>query len=108
MDKERFEKQLAFMEKHNAAFSFTGYEFADENAVDEIASELEKENAKLNELDNMSFKCANVFDLLTELYEKYAVKKNYGKNKSHVWRNISQKACEKNNTYCKCLHDCIC
>ncbi|MDO4966189.1 MAG: glycosyltransferase family 2 protein [Lachnospiraceae bacterium] len=32
-DPEKLEKQLAFMEKHNAAFSFTGYEFADEYGV---------------------------------------------------------------------------
>lgn len=29
--KEKLEKQLAFMRKREAAFSFTGYEFADEN-----------------------------------------------------------------------------
>lgn len=28
-DKHKLEKQVAFMEKHNCAFSFTGYEFAD-------------------------------------------------------------------------------
>jgi len=28
-DKEKLEKQVAFMESHNCAFSFTGYEFAD-------------------------------------------------------------------------------
>ena len=32
-DPEKLERQLAFMEKHNAAFSFTGYEFADEFGV---------------------------------------------------------------------------
>lgn len=30
---EKLEKELAFMEKKNAAFVFTGYEFADENGV---------------------------------------------------------------------------
>lgn len=30
--KDKLEKQLAFMEARQAAFSFTGYEFADENA----------------------------------------------------------------------------
>ncbi|MCM1363929.1 MAG: class I SAM-dependent rRNA methyltransferase [Faecalibacterium sp.] len=38
--------------------------------ISKEAIELTKENAKLNELDNMSFVNANVFDLLTELYEK--------------------------------------
>lgn len=32
-DPDKLEKQLAFMEKHDAAFSFTGYEFADENGI---------------------------------------------------------------------------
>lgn len=32
-DPNKLSKQLAFMEKHNAAFSFTGYEFADEYGV---------------------------------------------------------------------------
>jgi len=32
-DPSKLTKQLAFMEKHNAAFSFTGYEFADEFGV---------------------------------------------------------------------------
>lgn len=32
-DPEKLEKQLKFMEEKNAAFSFTGYEFADENGV---------------------------------------------------------------------------
>ena len=30
--KDKLSKQVAFMKKHDAAFSFTGYEFADENA----------------------------------------------------------------------------
>lgn len=34
------------------------------------AIELTKANAALNGLENMSFACANVFELLTELYEK--------------------------------------
>lgn len=38
--------------------------------ISKEAIELTKENAKLNGLDNMSFINANVFDLLTELYEK--------------------------------------
>jgi len=32
-DPKKLEKQLAFMERHDAAFSFTGYEFADENGI---------------------------------------------------------------------------
>lgn len=32
-DKTKLEKQLAFMKEKRCAFSFTGYEFADENAV---------------------------------------------------------------------------
>lgn len=32
-DPEKLDKQLKFMEEKNAAFSFTGYEFADENGV---------------------------------------------------------------------------
>ena len=31
--KEKLEKQIAHMERTNAAFAFTGYEFADENGV---------------------------------------------------------------------------
>ena len=31
--KDKLEKQLAFMKEKNASFSFTGYEFADENAT---------------------------------------------------------------------------
>ena len=31
--KDKLEKQLAFMKEKNASFSFTGYEFADENAA---------------------------------------------------------------------------
>ncbi|MCM1545312.1 MAG: class I SAM-dependent rRNA methyltransferase [Ruminococcus sp.] len=38
--------------------------------ISKEAIELTKANAELNGLDNMSFTCANVFDLLTELYEK--------------------------------------
>lgn len=30
---EKLERQLKFMERENAAFSFTGYEFADENGI---------------------------------------------------------------------------
>lgn len=30
---DKLEKQIRFMEEQNAAFSFTGYEFADENAI---------------------------------------------------------------------------
>lgn len=32
-DPQKLEKQLAFIEKHDAAFSFTGYEFADEYGI---------------------------------------------------------------------------
>lgn len=32
-DPKKLEKQLAFMDRHDAAFSFTGYEFADENGI---------------------------------------------------------------------------
>lgn len=37
--------------------------------ISKDAIELTKENAKLNGLDNLSFECANVFELLTSLYE---------------------------------------
>lgn len=37
--------------------------------ISKDAVALTEENAKLNGLDNMSFECANVFELLTELYE---------------------------------------
>ena len=32
-DKEKLEKQVNFMKENNCAFSFTGYEFADENGI---------------------------------------------------------------------------
>ncbi len=38
--------------------------------ISEDAIRLTKENAALNGFDNMSFICKNVFELLTELYEK--------------------------------------
>ena len=37
--------------------------------ISKDAIELTKENAKLNNLENLSFECANVFELLTSLYE---------------------------------------
>lgn len=37
--------------------------------ISKDAIELTKENAKLNGLDNLSFECANVFELLTSLYD---------------------------------------
>lgn len=37
--------------------------------ISKDAIELTRENAKLNNLDNVSFECANVFELLTSLYE---------------------------------------
>lgn len=37
--------------------------------ISKDAVELTRENARLNNLENVSFECANVFDLLTELYE---------------------------------------
>lgn len=37
--------------------------------ISKDAIELTKENAKLNGLDNLSFECANVFELLASLYE---------------------------------------
>lgn len=58
---------------HTGAFALNCAKAGAKNvcAVDISADaiKLTEENAKLNELDNMSFKCANVFDLLTELYE---------------------------------------
>ena len=38
--------------------------------ISKDAVELTRENAKLNGLENVSFECANVFDLLTKLYEE--------------------------------------
>lgn len=38
--------------------------------ISKDAVELTKENARLNSLSNVSFECANVFELLTRLYEE--------------------------------------
>ena len=38
--------------------------------ISKDAVELTKENARLNSLSNVSFECANVFELLTKLYEE--------------------------------------
>ena len=38
--------------------------------ISKDAVELTKENARLNALSNVSFECANVFELLTKLYEE--------------------------------------
>ena len=38
--------------------------------ISKDAVELTKENARLNTLSNVSFECANVFELLTKLYEE--------------------------------------
>ena len=38
--------------------------------ISKDAVELTRENARLNGLENVSFECANVFDLLTRLYEE--------------------------------------
>lgn len=59
---------------HTGAFAFNCAKMGAKSvtAVDisKDAVELTRENAKLNGLENVSFECANVFDLLTKLYEE--------------------------------------
>ena len=59
---------------HTGAFALNCAKMGARNvtAVDisKDAVELTKENARLNSLSNVSFECANVFELLTKLYEE--------------------------------------
>lgn len=59
---------------HTGAFALNCAKMGARNvtAVDisKDAVELTKENARLNSLSNVSFECANVFELLTRLYEE--------------------------------------
>lgn len=58
---------------HTGAFALncakTGAKHVCAVDISKDAIELTKENAELNGLDNLSFECANVFELLTSLYE---------------------------------------
>lgn len=59
---------------HTGAFALNCAKMGAKNvtAVDisKDAVELTRENARLNSLSNVSFECANVFELLTKLYEE--------------------------------------